>query len=432
MLDIATMRVVFALIGVTMLILFGSTYRATRAPVSGWWCLALGLFLVASLLWLANGTPWQAVANPLGNVTSVTGAVAVWMGARSNRGVRPRWFVLLPLPLLIGVVAALDHPDQTIWPGGALYLMAMTMNFALASFDLWLSRRATRMQGLGLSPITTTLASVSTIVTLFYLARTCVYVALGPESDLFTTVFGGVPNTLLMIVMVLAASHTMGALSHEQLVFDLRRSAAYDDLTGLLHRGAFFQLAARELRRVQQAAVVVADLDHFKQINDTYGHTCGDDVLSRFADAVREATRSTDLHARFGGEEFLILMPGANVHAAQVAVETINRELRAHNPVPGAEVSASFGIAAVGPGIGLDAAIAHADAALYQAKDEGRGRSVIYAPSPRVTTPEGDGGIRPPLPRSEQQPTPAPRRVPVPPPASPRPAGPSDSSGAAG
>jgi diguanylate cyclase (GGDEF)-like protein len=391
LLDVATMRVVFALIGVTMLVLFGSTYRSTRVPASGWWCAALGLFMLAAVFWIFNDTAVQRYANPLGNVASVCGAIAVWLGARSSRGVIPRWFVLAPLPIATGIVAYLDHPERTIWPGGAFYLVAMTLNFALASADLWRTCRDSRLRGLGNATITTrTLAWVSSIVTVFYLGRTVTFAALGPDGKFFEEVFGPVPNTLLMIVMLVAASHTMGSLSHEQLVFDLRQSAEHDDLTGLLNRAAFFQLAARELGRVPQAAVVVADLDHFKQINDRFGHSYGDLVLTEFADVIRRATRSTDLHARFGGEEFVILMPGASVQAAEMAADSMNRLLISDNPLPdGERISASFGIAAIEPHTDLATAIDYADAALYQAKNDGRGRGVIHPGRARLTSAVG-------------------------------------------
>jgi diguanylate cyclase (GGDEF)-like protein len=146
----------------------------------------------------------------------------------------------------------------------------------------------------------------------------------------------------------------------------------------MLHRQAFWSLADQELRGVERAAVIVADLDHFKQINDDFGHKIGDDVLVAFSAAVRESIRSTDLVSRFGGEEFVLLLPGASVEAAQVIARSINRSLRDPELLPdGRPVTASYGVAPIDAHTTLVEAVNLADEALYAAKQAGRDRVVI-------------------------------------------------------
>ena len=113
---------------------------------------------------------------------------------------------------------------------------------------------------------------------------------------------------------MVVASFTMAELSYEQQTQDLRARATVDGLTGLLNRTAFLDLAEDELRRLNRASttasLILADLDHFKAINDEYGHSAGDTALQAFADACMSTVRSTDLVGRYGGEEFIILLPG--------------------------------------------------------------------------------------------------------------------------
>ena len=122
--------------------------------------------------------------------------------------------------------------------------------------------------------------------------------------------------------------------------------------------------------------VAVIDLDHFKSINDRCGHAAGDKVLQQFAIACREAVRDSDIFGRWGGEEFLLVMPGATLDVAMVALERL-RSLAFQIELPatgaGLRVGLSAGLAAFEADIKtLDELIARADAALYKAKDEGR------------------------------------------------------------
>jgi len=156
-----------------------------------------------------------------------------------------------------------------------------------------------------------------------------------------------------------------------------------DSLTGLPNRRAMEQWGARALNGAARHGfafwVVMADLDGFKSINDSYGHAAGDIVLKRFAELLKTNTRSSNMCSRFGGEEFVIALTHIDRQGAQIAVERIRRQFEAERftlvgRVVGA--TASFGIAGFhgGKAPGFQQLVEDADAALYAAKDTGRNR----------------------------------------------------------
>jgi two-component system, cell cycle response regulator len=174
----------------------------------------------------------------------------------------------------------------------------------------------------------------------------------------------------------------------------LREAATRDPLTGLWNRGAILDRLHREIdraaRNASRTAVVLVDLDHFKRINDSYGHPAGDTVLVNSADRLRGCLRAYDEIGRWGGEEFLIVLPNCDAEEAAGVAERTRRAVveRPHN-LGGVrqEVTASFGVAAATSG---DAAelVRRADAALYRAKDAGRNRVVVDAQETPANSPQ--------------------------------------------
>ena len=377
MLDIATLRVALAVVDLTLLLLFYFiTFRRTRSAYSGWWCLALLLFLSGNAAYLMDGTPHQVWANPLGNVLLVAGAASIWAGARSLRTSVPKIWYLAAGPAITAVASVLDQPATNVWSGGPAYLGFMALLIGLGCRELFLLDRH-------FSRVHLILAVGSAILAAFYLGRFTVFVLEGPDGAVFLTVFGSVPMTVCSAVIMVVASFTMAELSYEQRTQDLRARATVDGLTGLLNRTAFLDLAKDELRRLTRArtpaSLILADLDHFKGINDEYGHSAGDSALQAFADACTSTVRSTDLVGRYGGEEFIILLPGVTQErAGQIASDISARLQESASPVIPRLPTSSYGIASTAPGrVDLDAMIASADAALYRAKTLGRDRSVL-------------------------------------------------------
>lgn len=166
----------------------------------------------------------------------------------------------------------------------------------------------------------------------------------------------------------------------------LEEASRTDPLTSLPNRRAFIDAANHELKRALRSgrmfAVAMLDLDHFKRVNDSYGHAVGDLVLQQTTASLRAALRSQDIIARWGGEEFVILLPETNADGAAVAAESIRAAISSSFVELNGKaihVTASLGIAEHSLSQTLDRTIAAADRALYRAKDEGRDRVVIAA-----------------------------------------------------
>jgi len=171
----------------------------------------------------------------------------------------------------------------------------------------------------------------------------------------------------------------------------LRSQSIKDSLTGLYNRRYLTEMLDREIRRAvraeQSLGILMIDLDHFKNFNDTYGHDAGDAVLRQAASFLSKSIRVEDIVCRFGGEEFVVILPTADVNAAYARGERIRSKIREltvlHQGHSLGMVTVSIGVAALpehgtSPQVLLDAA----DAALYRAKREGRDRVVKADPPP--------------------------------------------------
>lgn len=156
--------------------------------------------------------------------------------------------------------------------------------------------------------------------------------------------------------------------------------AAKDQLTGLWNRRSFDQrldeTIAHLARHSGECSLLLIDIDHFKRVNDRYGHIVGDEVLRRFADALHERLRQNDVAARWGGEEFVILADGASLENACQLAEQIREAIAATAFPRLIEVTASIGVAAYAAGDTSDKVLNRADQALYEAKRNGRDRVV--------------------------------------------------------
>ena len=172
------------------------------------------------------------------------------------------------------------------------------------------------------------------------------------------------------------------AIENERLHRTVKRQAITDELTQLANRRRFTETLAVEVRRAERfsdpLALVLADLDDFKQINDRYGHQTGDEVLRRFSDVLRENVRDFDLPVRYGGEEFAVLLPETGLDGAeQLARRLQSALLHLRLPETGSDkppVTASFGVASFPAARSAEELLSAADGALYRAKAAGKNR----------------------------------------------------------
>jgi diguanylate cyclase (GGDEF)-like protein len=181
-------------------------------------------------------------------------------------------------------------------------------------------------------------------------------------------------------VLVMAGALLAISIRNAQLFHELRENSLRDGLTGCFNRTHALDVIDTELRRARRSqhpvSLIMFDIDRFKDINDRYGHLCGDAVLAAVGARMREVLRGSDLKCRYGGEEFLVLLPETPLEGAKRVADTLRREL-ADMPVTWKgeviAVTASFGVSVALPAeIDSKALIGRADAALYRAKDQGR------------------------------------------------------------
>lgn len=164
-----------------------------------------------------------------------------------------------------------------------------------------------------------------------------------------------------------------------------REMAVTDELTGLPNRRGFYaegqKLLHLSCRYKHPLAVSVFDLDFFKSINDTYGHAVGDEVLKDFSDKVSKRIRKTDLFARIGGEEFVLVMPETSIKAAVLLLDGLREIISSQEFSHGEKLTVSIGVAEYTGSEELNDIMDAADKALYRAKNEGRNRVVVHTAS---------------------------------------------------
>ena len=163
---------------------------------------------------------------------------------------------------------------------------------------------------------------------------------------------------------------------------ELKELASMDSLTGIYNRNKLREIALNEFRKYKkdkkEFSLIIFDIDHFKKINDTFGHNSGDFVLKTIVKIVSGSIRTSDAFARWGGEEFVVLAPNTNSGAAFLLAETIRKNIEDFVFEEIGSVACSFGVAEMADGFDFEALIENADKALYMAKRSGRNRTEVY------------------------------------------------------
>lgn len=381
-LDLRTVVLLLGAIGVLTSVVLLHLWRQNREllPAAAWWAAGPLVIFVGTVLMGLRGWISPPVSIVLGNGCIVGGAALMYMGSCRFWDERlPRW------PWVwLGVTAVALLLLSTVWPHYPLRLMIVPGLMAvvqLAHLQLvWRHDRSSFAARFLLGWI------AFSAVALAFRSATAQLEA--RDADLFT------PSVWQNLYLGSYAFSLLGEgiglvlLAQLRLQQHIRDLVTHDSLTGALTRAAFWDAATHELRRQQRsmrpAALLMLDLDHFKRVNDTHGHPTGDRVLRDFAQRVRRTLRATDRFGRYGGEEFVVLLPDTEATAAVAIAERIRTQPCAAD-VPAYTVS--IGLTAVAPagadappGVTLEAAIALADAALYEAKARGRDR-VVQAPT---------------------------------------------------
>ncbi|RTL50419.1 MAG: GGDEF domain-containing protein [Rhodocyclaceae bacterium] len=383
LLDTKTTLAYYVLTSLTLAVLLLVAFRGRFTPSLRLWlaCLgsqALGWFFISlqdlPFPWLTTGAGPVMVSL---SYSFLIYAVMTFYGCKARRH-WPLW----PVPLSIAAVV--------VWHNDAsLRQMAINLIFAiqLSSGAVFIISRRDPHRGLRwLMGTSALVACVLLFIRVLYLAEHRDSIPGLLQPSLFQSL-------TFSIGFVLRLVFTVGFL----LLIEVHRYdeltwlAARDSLTGVYNRRTFIELAEAELARSARyklpVALLLIDLDHFKQINDTHGHQAGDLVLKQFPEVAERCMRSHDFLGRYGGEEFCVLAPDTDAEGAATLAERLRQGLAEHTlQLPdgrSVHVSASIGVACRrGDGnTSLDELLSAADSALYRAKDGGRNRVVVDGPA---------------------------------------------------
>ncbi len=365
--------------------LVAARLRLARRPALHWaalaWLVAGGLALI-----LLRGQAPQWLSVGVGNGLVLAAFVAL------RRGVQQ--FTRLPatdrehgLVLGLGVLSALGTALAGLSPLPAVLLAAAAMAWTLlrAAGEI----RIALADEFGRTAASWCASPLAILATLFLLRA--VAATLNPagfQSYLQQPGGSGVGAAFAALVVALLLQFNLTTMVLLRLVRRLQYQSDHDALTGLLSRRPMEQLLLTESKRQRRFgrsfALLSIDIDHFKKINDRCGHAAGDAVLKRVAQALRAAARDIDSVARTGGEEFCVLLPGADgIGADSVAVRMLETVRGLYHPeIDGAPVTVSIGLVVMGvPAEPMQALQRRLDDALYRAKAAGRDRVERAAPA---------------------------------------------------
>jgi diguanylate cyclase (GGDEF)-like protein len=346
--------------------------------VSGRW-LAFGYVLGMVYFAIEFSIPAFDNARPV-----VVAAFAVFLGATTvfNGGLAHKYGVAAPWPPMLWFLAVAsvavylvqDLPRQSLVRMMAYQLPYAAMQFSALAI-VWSSRQ--RRERLDHILMAVLAASAVQFASKPFIAHALGGWGADPQSYLQTN-YALVSQSLGTVFGLALALLTLAILVRDVLVEATSKSET-DALSRLLNRGGFERHAEVALKdAVRQGvpvALVIADLDHFKGINDSYGHASGDRVIETFAGFLRDAAADHHVAGRIGGEEFAIILPGTNLAAARLFAEGA-RSAFGTLPIDGLpqdhRCTASFGVAELHPGEGFSDLMRRADEALYQAKGAGR------------------------------------------------------------
>ncbi|MBL4583320.1 MAG: GGDEF domain-containing protein [Pseudomonadales bacterium] len=382
-LDPRTFIVTTTLAAFVMMIVFFAQARSFPESVKGfkiWGCSLLLISIAAGLIAGRHVLP-DVISVVLGNA-AMTVSLALMIAALAVfHGKSIPW--KLPLLCLVLMVLGMSYAINTDQSYQFRARVATTMNvsmFAIAAWSAFKGRTPSEYQfGVFFTGISFTVMALVCLTRLMTLPEEGVHYEGLLGNDVFQLIY-----LASFSVTVLLVSVGFNIMGHEKLVENYQALASRDELTGLYNRRRFIELAEQEVRRSERyernVALLLIDIDSFKSINDTYGHQAGDAVIEDIADVMRGNFREADLYGRYGGEEFIALLPETSIGEAEFVAERMRRIIHQrwvrHE---GNEInySASFGIVQRHPKMELQQMVAQADKALYRAKDNGKNRVEI-------------------------------------------------------
>ncbi len=374
-----------ALLGV-FLTLAWVQQRDTR-PLA-WWGAAYLIGASSMAMWGAR-SPLYDVPPEVPEALTFLACGMIWSGVRLFHGRQ-----LIPMGACAGAIVwlVLSHVP-TVTPGSPERIVFGTMIVAgytfVIAFEQWRERRKS-------------LFSRGAAIVVPSAHAAIFLTPLGMQAFLPQVLAEGwvMVFALESIIYAVGTAFIVLLMVKDQHVHFYRHAATTDHLTGLLNRRAFMDnardLCAAQARRHQPVTLLMFDLDHFKSINDRFGHAVGDDALRVFAQVAGSSMRATDIVARLGGEEFAAILPG-DMNVARKVAERVRANFETASAVVGAHAiggTVSIGAAVSrAPVFDIDALINRADEALYRAKHNGRNRMEAAEVAPEEELPAPQGGV---------------------------------------
>ncbi len=374
-LDIPTLFLVSSCIaGLLGLFLFFAWSQDRNIRALAWWGAAYMLGGLGVALWIAEAAIGsQPLSFGLSNALLFAACGTIWNGARLfyARKVRP---FALSLGAILWIVAC-QIPEFAQSGIARIVLSSLIVSaytFATAR-EVWTDRRKrSRSRGAAIC--------IPLLHGLVFLPPIPLAVMRGGEGALLSSGWIAV-FTLETLLYVVGTAFIALMMAKERAESLHKVAAATDPLTKLLNRRGFLELSelmiSRAARKQGPVSVMMFDLDHFKSINDRFGHAIGDAALCIFADTLQSTMRESDVFARLGGEEFVALLPGTAEEAA-IAAERVRAAFEANGAIVAGhrmDATVSIGVAeASGQDCSIERMLARADAALYAAKQAGRNR----------------------------------------------------------
>ena len=367
-------------------------FRDRNAMWLAWWASPFLVTAVAIVLRLQRGFVDDFIAIGISNALLFLAFGLAWQGARVFSRRKPLVLIMLIVPAAWLALCAWPVFMGNLGARVVVGSLALTLFAALAAFELWRGRKE-RLPSLMPAVILLSSLSVFMIVRMLLIDIMAFPIGAKPIDGTAAGIFNFIVFFHTISITVLMISLTKERREAEQRAF-----AQSDPLTGLANRRAFVDDARRLIVRHQHSeqplSVLVLDLDHFKSVNDRFGHEAGDRVLIGFASVVKNCLRPDDLFYRMGGEEFCCLLPDVKAKDAKAIAERICTEVEtAHFDTIGGRVRATVSVGAASSelsGYDLDLLLSEADSAVYEAKATGRNRAVlggeiIYRPTVGIT-----------------------------------------------
>lgn len=373
--DSQTVIVLTGLMGGLMSLVLYSLKRNYPASIQGLghWSLGLLLLFLAGLLIAGRGTLPDIITISVSNFLLWSGVYVSYAGSQQFFGVKSRawpWMALITAALLLSLWYSMVTPSYIIRL--ACFTSLMAVLFAVHAWLIFRQGAFTFAKALT--------AAVLLAMTGIQLMRLATFTVAPPQNGITDTSVYQVIYVSSFAFATLLMSIGLVLMATDRLRAELEHLATHDSLTNALTRRHMDQACHMELERSRRTgrstAMLMMDLDHFKAVNDTYGHQAGDQVLVNFVIKVNALLRPSDLLGRFGGEEFIALLPETELEEAMVVAQRIRAMCAGGaETVKGATCSVSVGVAStLDDRDTVDALLARADAAVYRAKANGRNR----------------------------------------------------------